>query len=43
MMEDIKTKIKIKTLDCLVIISLKSGELEIAKSLVGGNVNQVYY
>lgn len=42
-MEDLKTKIKIKTLDCLVIVALKSGALEVAKSIVGGNINQVYY
>lgn len=38
-----KTKIKIKTLDCLVIITLKSNAIEIAKSIVGSSVNQVYY
>lgn len=42
-MEDLKTKIKIKTLDCLVMVALKSGELEVSKSIVGGNINQVYY
>jgi len=42
-MEDMKTKIKIKTLDCLFIIALKSGELEVAKRIVSGNINQVYY
>jgi hypothetical protein len=42
-MEDLKTKIKIKTLDCLVIVALKSGELEVAKNIVGSSVNQVYY
>lgn len=42
-MEDIKTKIKIKTLDCLVMITLKSGELEVSKNIIGTSINQVYY
>ena len=42
-MEDLKTKIKIKTLDLLVIITMKTEKFEEMKSLIIGKMNQVYY
>jgi hypothetical protein len=42
-MDDLKTKIKIKTLDLLVLVTLKSSEKEEMKNLLMGKLNQVYY
>lgn len=42
-MDDLKTKIKIKTLDLLVLISVKSQKIEIIKSLLSAKLNQVYF
>ena len=43
LMDDLKTKIKIKTLDILVLITVKSNEKEELKNLLMGKLNQVYY
>ena len=42
-MDDLKTKIKIKTLDLLVLVTLKSNEKKELKNLLMGKLNQVYY
>jgi hypothetical protein len=42
-MDDLKTKIKIKTLDLLVLVTVKSSEREEIKNLLMGKLNQVYY
>lgn len=43
LMDDLKTKIKIKTLDILVLISLKAHNIEEVKNLLITKLNQVYY
>jgi|LakMenEpi03Aug12_release.lakeMendotaPanAssembly.Ray.scaffolds.fasta_scaffold3214840_1 hypothetical protein len=43
LMEDLKTKIKIKTLDLLAIITIKSEKIDRAKNIISGKMNQVYY
>ncbi len=43
MMDDLKTKIKIKTLDLLVAVTLKSNDKEELKNLLMVKLNQVYY
>jgi hypothetical protein len=43
LMDDLKTKIKIKTLDLLVLVTVKSSEREEIKNLLMGKLNQVYY
>ena len=43
LMDDLKTKIKIKTLDLLVIITIKTELIDKIKGLVLGKMNQVYY
>ncbi len=42
-MDDLKTKIKIKTLDLLSIITIKSQKIDRAKNLLATRLNQVYY
>ena len=42
-MEDLKTKIKIKTLDLLVLVTLKSKNFNETKNILMGKLNQVYY
>lgn len=42
-MDDLKTKIKIKTLDLLVLVTLKSENREELKSQLMAKLNQVYY
>jgi hypothetical protein len=43
LMEDLKTKIKIKTLDLLALITIKSEKIDRAKNIISGKMNQVYY
>ncbi len=43
LMEDLKTKIKIKTLDILVLITLRAPDKETIKNILMGKLNQVYY
>jgi hypothetical protein len=43
LMDDLKTKIKIKTLDLLVLVTLKAPEKDDLKNLLMGKLNQVYY
>jgi hypothetical protein len=43
MMDDLKTKIKIKTLDLLVIITLRTQKIDKIKSILSSKMNQVYY
>ena len=42
-MDDAKTKIKIKTLDLLVLITIKTQKIDSIKSILMGKLNQVYY
>jgi hypothetical protein len=42
-MDDLKTKIKIKTLDLLVSITVKTQKVEKVKSILASRMNQVYY
>lgn len=42
-MDDLKTKIKIKTLDLLAAITVKSQKLDRAKNILSTKLNQVYY
>lgn len=42
-MEDLKTKIKIKTLDLLALVAIKSQRLDRSKALLAAKLNQVYY
>ena len=42
-MDDLKTKIKIKTLDLLAIVTIKSQKVDRAKNLLASKMNQVYY
>ncbi len=43
LMDDLKTKIKIKTLDLLSMITMKSQKIDRAKNLLATRLNQVYY
>ena len=43
LMDDLKTKIKIKTLDLLVLITVKSKKIESVKSILASRLNQVYF
>lgn len=43
LMDDSKTKIKIKTLDLLAIITIKSQKIDKAKTILATKLNQVYY
>ena len=42
-MDDLKTKIKIKTLDLLVLITVKTQKVEIIKTILASRLNQVYF
>ncbi len=42
-MDDLKTKIKIKTLDLLAIVTIKSQKVDRAKNILASKMNQVYY
>ena len=42
-MEDPKTKIKIKTLDLLVQISISTQKIDAIKTILSIKLNQVYY
>lgn len=43
LMDDLKTKIKIKTLDLLVLVSMKTQKFEIIKAILSAKLNQVYF
>ena len=42
-MDDLKTKIKIKTLDLLAMITVKSQKVDRCKAILTHKLNQVYY
>lgn len=42
-MDDSKTKIKIRTLDLLVLIAMRTQKVDNIKSILMGRLNQVYY
>ena len=42
LLEDVKTKIKIKSVECLVVVSLKTNK-EICKKILSMSLNKVYY
>ena len=42
-MDDLKTKIKIKTLDLLAIVTIKSGKVDRCKNILASKMSQVYY
>lgn len=42
-MDDSKTKIKIRTLDLLVLITMRTQKVDNIKSILMGRLNQVYY
>jgi len=42
-MDDLKTKIKIKSLDLLAAITIKSQKVDRAKAILATKMNQVYY
>jgi len=42
-MDDPKTKIKIKTLDLLVLVAMKIKAIDNIKSILMNKLNQVYY
>ena len=42
-MDDSKTKIKIRTLDLLVLIAMRTQKIDNIKSILMGRLNQVYY
>ena len=42
-MDDLKTKIKIKTLDLLAIVTIKSQKVDRAKNILASKMSQVYY
>ena len=43
MMDDLKTKVKIRTLDLLVILATSTQKVDLVKSLLSVKLNQVYY
>ena len=43
LMDDLKTKIKIKTLDLLAIITIKCQKIDRAKNILSTKLNQIYY
>jgi hypothetical protein len=43
LMDDLKTKIKIKTLDLLAIVTIKSQKIDRCKNILATKLNQVYY
>lgn len=42
-MDDLKTKIKIKTLDLFILLSTKTQRVENVKTILSTKLNQVYY
>ena len=42
-MDDLKTKIKIKTLDLLILLSVKTLKIDEVKSILATKLNQVYF
>ncbi len=42
-MDDLKTKIKIKTLDLLILLSVKTGKIQEIKNYLALKLNQVYF
>lgn len=42
-MDDLKTKIKIKTLDLLILLSIKTQRVDSIKSILAVRLNQVYF
>ena len=42
-MDDPKTKVKIRTLELLVLITIITQRVDIIKSIVSSRLNQVYY
>jgi hypothetical protein len=42
-MDDLKTKIKIRTLDLLVLVTIKTKKVDNIKSHLMTKMNQVYY
>ena len=42
-MDDLKTKIKIKTLDLLAMITRRCGKVDRCKAMLSNKLNQVYY
>lgn len=42
-MDDLKTKIKIKTLDLLILLSVRTNNTELVKSILASKLNQVYF
>jgi len=42
-MDDLKTKIKIKTLDLLILLSIKTQSMETVKGILVGRLSQVYF
>lgn len=42
-MDDLKTKIKIKTLDLLALVTIKCQKIDRAKNFLATKMNQVYY
>ena len=43
LMDDLKTKIKIKTLDLLALVTIKSGKVDRCKNILASKMSQVYY
>jgi hypothetical protein len=43
LMDDLKTKIKIKTLDLLALVTIKSQKIDRAKNLLATKMSQIYY
>jgi hypothetical protein len=43
MMDDAKTKIKIRALDLLVLVTVQTQKVDNIKSLLMNKLNQVYY
>lgn len=42
-MDDLKTKIKIRTLDLLILLSIKTNRVELVKSILALKLNKVYF
>lgn len=42
-MDDLKTKIKIRTLDLLILLSVRTNRVEYVKSMLASKLNQVYF
>ena len=43
LMDELKTKIKIKTLDLLVLITMKFDNFDTMKGIIINKLNQIYY